>query len=73
MKRPIAILKALAQDTDLPQEKIKIFLSAVTGQFKTCRNALRSDLSAVGAEVIVQDDFQQGGGTLLEKLEQTSV
>ena len=48
---------------------MKIFLSAVSSQFKACRNALRSDLSAVGAEVVVQEDFQQHGGSLLEKLE----
>jgi hypothetical protein len=48
---------------------MKIFLSAVSGQFKACRDALRSDLSAVGAEVVVQEDFQQHGASLLEKLE----
>jgi hypothetical protein len=48
---------------------MKIFLSAVSGRFKACRNALRSDLSAVGAEVVVQEDFQQHGASLLEKLE----
>jgi hypothetical protein len=48
---------------------MKIFLSAVSSQFKDCRDALRSDLSAVGAEVIVQEDFQQHGASLLEKLE----
>jgi hypothetical protein len=51
----------------MPNERI--FLSAVTGQFKACRDALRSDLAAVGAEVVVQEDFQQYGGTLLKKLE----
>ncbi len=51
----------------MPKEKI--FLSAVTGQFKACREALRSDLTAVGAKVVVQEDFTQQGGTLLEKLE----
>ena len=51
----------------MPKEKI--FLSAVTGQFKACRETLRSDLAAVGAEVMVQEDFTQGGGTLLQKLE----
>jgi len=49
---------------------MKIFLSAVSSQFKACREKLRSDLSAVGAEVVVQEDFQQNGGSLLEKLEQ---
>jgi len=48
---------------------MKIFLSAVSGQFKACRDALRSDLSDVGAEVVVQEDFQQHGASLLEKLE----
>ena len=48
---------------------MKIFLSAVSSQFKDCREKLRSDLSAVGAEVVVQEDFQQGPGSLLEKLE----
>jgi tetratricopeptide (TPR) repeat protein len=48
---------------------MKIFLSAVSGQFQACRDALRSDLSAVGAEVVVQEDFQQYGASLLEKLE----
>jgi Domain of unknown function (DUF4062) len=48
---------------------MKIFLSAVSGQFKACRDALSSNLSAVGAEVVVQEDFQQHGASLLEKLE----
>ena len=48
---------------------MKIFLSAVSGQFKACRDALRSDLIAVGAEVVVQEDFQLHGASLLEKLE----
>jgi Domain of unknown function (DUF4062) len=48
---------------------MKIFLSAVSGEFQSCRNALASDLRAVGSEVRVQEDFQQYGGTLLEKLE----
>lgn len=49
---------------------MKIFLSAVSSQFKACRDALASDLRAVGAEVVVQEEFQQHGRTLLEKLEQ---
>lgn len=48
---------------------MKIFLSAVTSQFEHCRNALATDLRAVGAQVVVQEDFQQHGRTLLEKLE----
>ena len=50
--------------------RLKIFLSAVSAQFKDCRDKLGSDLRAVGAEVVVQEDFQQGPGSLLEKLEQ---
>ncbi|MEQ6342084.1 MAG: DUF4062 domain-containing protein [Gammaproteobacteria bacterium] len=49
---------------------MKIFLSAVSAQLKDCRDALASDLRAVGAEVVVQEDFQQHGRSLLEKLEQ---
>jgi hypothetical protein len=48
---------------------MKIFLSAVSAQLKACRDALASDLRAVGAEVVVQEDFTQLGGTLIEKLE----
>src|SRR5262249_20056852 len=55
--------------SQLRRNLMKIFLSAVSGQFKACRDALASDLRAVGAEVAVQEDFQQHGGTLLEKLE----
>ncbi len=51
------------------EAKLKIFLSAVSGQFKDCRDALRSDLKAVEADVVVQEDFQMHGHTLLEKLE----
>ncbi len=49
---------------------MKIFLSAVSGQFKACRNALASDLRAIGCEVKVQEDFQQGPRTLIEQIEQ---
>lgn len=49
--------------------RTKIFLSAVSTQFRDCRDALASDLRAVGAEVVVQEDFQQHGRTLLEKLQ----
>jgi tetratricopeptide (TPR) repeat protein len=49
---------------------MKIFISAATSQFKKCRDALASDLRAVGAtEVKVQEDFTQGSSTLLDKLE----
>src|SRR3954447_16299658 len=48
---------------------MRIFLSAVSGQFRHCRLALASDLRATGAEVKTQEDFQQHGRTLLEKLQ----
>jgi hypothetical protein len=48
---------------------MKIFLSAVSGQFKASRDAQRSDLSAVGAEIVVLEGFQQYGASPLEKLE----
>jgi len=48
---------------------MRIFISGVSGQFKACRDQVASDLRAVGAEVAVQEDFQQHGRTPLEKLE----
>src|SRR5262245_18155880 len=47
---------------------MKIFLSAVSGQFPECRRALSSDFYATGADVKVQEKLQQGGYTLLEAL-----
>ncbi len=49
---------------------MKIFLSTVSSQFKACRDALASDLRAIGCEVRVQEDFQQGPRTLIERLEE---
>jgi tetratricopeptide (TPR) repeat protein len=48
----------------------RYFISAVTGQFKACRDAVASDLRACGCEVKVQEDFTQGSGTLIERLEE---
>ncbi len=48
---------------------MKIFLSSVSAQFKACRDALASDLRAIGCEVKVQEDFQQGSGSLIAQLE----
>jgi tetratricopeptide (TPR) repeat protein len=48
---------------------MKIFLSAVSGQFRECREALAKDLHAVEFDVTVQEEFRQHGGTLLEKLQ----
>jgi tetratricopeptide (TPR) repeat protein len=49
---------------------MKIFLSAVSAQFTACRDALRSDLQTIGCEVKVQENFQQGPRTLIERLEE---
>jgi Domain of unknown function (DUF4062) len=49
---------------------MKIFLSAVSKQFQDCRDALASDLRAIGCEIKVQEDFQQGPRTLIEQLEE---
>lgn len=49
---------------------MRVFLSAVSAQFPKCRRELASDLRAIGCEVAVQEDFQQGGHTLLEKIEE---
>lgn len=48
---------------------MKIFISAVSSQFGECRKALANDLRATGSEVVLQEELQQQGYTLLEKLE----
>lgn len=48
---------------------MKVFLSAVSKQFIACRNALASDLRAIGCEVKVQEDFRQGVGSLIAQIE----
>jgi hypothetical protein len=48
---------------------MKIFLSAVSGQFKLCRDLLARNLRAFGCEVKVQEGFQLGSRTLLEKVQ----
>jgi menaquinone-dependent protoporphyrinogen IX oxidase len=48
--------------------RTKIFLSAVSGQFKECRNALACELRAIGCEVKVQEDFQQRPRMLIERI-----
>jgi hypothetical protein len=52
-----------------PVSKPKIFLSAVSGQFRSCREKLASDLRTIGAEVVEQADFRQEGWTLLRELQ----
>ncbi len=48
---------------------MKIFISAVSSEFKACRNEIASDLRAAGATVHVQEDFANKPGTLLQLLE----
>lgn len=50
-------------------EKLKVFISTVSSQFKACRDALVSDLRAIGCEVKVQEDFQQVPDTLIDQIE----
>jgi tetratricopeptide (TPR) repeat protein len=50
---------------------VKVFVSCVSGEFKSYRLKLANHLSALRdrpCEVKVQEDFQQGGYTLLDKL-----
>ena len=49
---------------------MKIFLSATSAQLKACRELVRSNLAAIGCEVRVQEDFQTGPRTLLERIEE---
>jgi formylglycine-generating enzyme required for sulfatase activity len=49
---------------------VKVFLSATTAQLQACRTAVRSDLASIGCEVRVQEDFQTGPRTLLERIEE---
>ena len=50
-------------------DKLKVFISTVSAQFKDCRDALASDPRAIGCEVKVQEDFQQGADTLIAQIE----
>jgi tetratricopeptide (TPR) repeat protein len=50
-------------------DKLKVFISTVSSQFKECRDELASDLRAIGCEVKVQEDFQQGPDTLIAQIE----
>lgn len=52
-----------------PRVDVKIFISGTSTPFKGCREQLRSDLSALGHEVSVQEDFQTGTGLLLTRIQ----
>lgn len=47
----------------------KLFLSAVSSEFISCRNLLANDLKRPGLDVAVQEDFVVTGGSTLEKLD----
>jgi hypothetical protein len=47
---------------------VKIFLSTVSDEFRTYRDALRTDLTRHNVEVKVQEDFKDLGGDTLDKL-----
>ena len=48
---------------------VKIFLSAVSDEFRAYRDALRGDLTRHNVEVKVQEDFKDHGGVTLDKLD----
>src|SRR5215467_12241352 len=48
---------------------VKIFLSTVSDEFRTYRDALRTDLTRHNVEVKVQEDFRDLGGETLDKLD----
>lgn len=45
---------------------VKIFLSAVSNEFRAYRDQLRSDLTRHNVEVKVQQDFEDLGGDTLD-------
>jgi tetratricopeptide (TPR) repeat protein len=48
---------------------VKVFLSAVSDEFRPYREQLRSDLTRHNVEVKVQEDFKNLGGDTLDKLD----
>jgi tetratricopeptide (TPR) repeat protein len=48
---------------------VKIFLSTVSDEFRTYRDALRTDLTRHNVEAKVQEDFKDLGGDTLDKLD----
>src|SRR3984893_17399476 len=53
----------------LEPRTIRVFLSAVSDEFRAYRDLLRSDLMRQNVEVKVQEDFKDLGGVTLEKLD----
>ncbi|MDQ6867819.1 MAG: DUF4062 domain-containing protein [Pseudomonadota bacterium] len=50
-------------------EPVRLFLSAVSDEFRAYRDQLRGDLTRHNVEVKVQEDFKDLGGVTLEKLD----
>src|SRR4051812_27569341 len=48
---------------------VRIFLSAVSDEFRACRDQLRSDLTRHNVEVKVQEDFKDSGTGTLDNLD----
>jgi tetratricopeptide (TPR) repeat protein len=51
-------------------ESVRVFLSAVSDEFRAYRDQLRGDLTRHNVEVKVQEDFKDLGGVTLEKLDE---
>jgi hypothetical protein len=49
---------------------VRVFLSAVSDEFRAYRDQLRGDLTRHNVEVKVQEDFKDFGGVALEKLDE---
>ena len=48
---------------------VRIFLSAVSNEFRAYRDQLRGDLTRHNVDVKVQEDFKDYGGVTLDKLD----
>jgi hypothetical protein len=48
---------------------VKIFLSAVSDEFRACRDQLRDDITGPNIDVKVHEDFEDLGGATLDKLD----
>src|SRR6266700_616322 len=51
------------------QHSMRIFISAVSDEFRSYREQLRHDLTRHNVEVKIQEDFKDYGGLTLEKLD----
>src|SRR5206468_972751 len=58
-----------AQGPTRPMPHLRIFLSAVTREFKSYRDELRAHLARPNVSVHIQEDFIATGGGTLDKLD----